>query len=338
VDVVNMSFGSTGINPFAAATRLAVDSDVICVAAAGNDATAQLTYPAADENVIGVGALADNGWELASYSNYGENSDIVAPGTVYTAAMGGGYKTINGTSFASPIVAAAVALYKQQNKYCEFADVVEMLQASSYDLGDLGDDWYFGYGALDINALLCEERGTVTFNYLTDEIETTTQVFIRNHTLQNIPEPERNYCVFDGWYYDIDCTEELNLYEDVFSSDLTLYANWVNEDDGIPYTYVTLDDETIEIRSYTGKRRYITIPDKIEGKVVSSIGDFAFSGQTRLRQVNLPSGLTHIGLSAFKNCNNLISMARSHIREYIPCAYLQMFLPWRRARLREAKI
>ena len=308
VDVINMSFGST-TNSFAAPARLAVDSDIICVAAAGNETTAQLTYPAADPNVIGVGALAENSWELAYYSNYGENTDIVAPGTVYTAKMGGTYQIINGTSFSSPIVAAVIALYKQQNKYCEFTNVKEMLYASSYDLGSIGQDYYFGYGALDVSAFLLDERGTVTFNYLTDEIEPTTQVFIRNHTLQNLPEPERNYCIFDGWYYDIYCTEELNWYADVWTDDLTLYANWVNEDDGLPYTYVTLEDDTIEIRSYTGHRRYITIPDYIEGKAVSSIGAYAFSNQTRLRVVNLPRYLKNIGEGAFYNCNNLISVS-----------------------------
>lgn len=96
-----MSFGG-GANYYAAATKLAVDSDILCVAAAGNEASTALTYPAADENVIGVGALDDSSWELAWYSNYGENVDVVAPGTVYTAAMGGAYKTMNGTSFSSP--------------------------------------------------------------------------------------------------------------------------------------------------------------------------------------------------------------------------------------------
>lgn len=309
VDIVNMSFGGYTLdNPYAAATKLAVDSDIVCVAAAGNDGTTTLCYPAADANVIGVGALAQDSWELATYSNYGENVDMVAPGTVYTTKLGGEYGVMNGTSFASPIVAAAVALYRQQNRYCEFSNVQEMLYASCYDLGSLGNDWYFGYGALDINALICEERGTVTFNMLTDELENTTQIFIRNHTLQNLPEPERTYAVFDGWYYDIHCLEEVEWYADIWTSDLTLYANWVNEDDGVPYTYVTLDDNTIEIRSYTGKRRYITIPEMIEGKVVSSIGEFAFDGQTRLREVNLPSGLTNIGAYAFRNCNNLLSI------------------------------
>ncbi len=198
-----------------------------------------------------------------------------------------------------------MALLKQQNKYIEFSEAVELLYASSYDLGAKGDDWYFGYGALDLSALTVEERGTVTFDMLTDEIENIEQIFIRNHALQNIPEPTRWFTIFDGWYYDIDLKEELALYDDVWTSDIILYVNWANEDDGVPYTYVTLDDGTIEIRSYTGKRRYITIPEKIDGKPVTSIGDFAFDGQSRLRQVNLPSGLTNIGQSAFRNCNNL---------------------------------
>ena len=308
-DVVNMSFGGYGGNAYASATKLAVESDIVCVAAAGNDATSVLMYPAADENVIGVGALADGSYELAGYSNYGDNSDVVAPGTVYTTLMGGTYGTINGTSFASPIVAGAIALLKNQSAYMETEEVRELLYASTADIGSLGDDWFFGYGALDVNALVCEERGIVTFDMLTDEVEDIQRVFIRDHTLQNLPEPERNYAVFDGWYYDIHCTEELNWYSDRFVSDITLYANWVNEDDGIPYTYVILDDGTVEIRSYTGHRRYITIPDRIEGRVVSSIGDFAFENCSELRQVNLPEGLVNIGMGAFSGCSQLISIA-----------------------------
>ena len=307
VAVVNMSFGGP-IDIYAEAAQLAFDSDIICIAAAGNDATTALTYPAATEHVFGVGALAEDSWTLAEYSNYGENADLVAPGSTFTTLMGGEYGVKEGTSLASPIVTAAVALYMSQNRYVEVKTFEEQLYASCYDLGSLGEDWIYGYGALDVNALICEERGKVTFNMLTDELENTEQVFIRNHTLQNIPEPERLYAVFDGWYYDAQCTEEYNWYADEFSADLTLYANWVNEDDGVPFTYVELEDGTIEIRSYTGKRRFITIPDMIDGKIVSSIGDFAFYGQSRLRQVGLPSGLRNIGLSAFEGCLNLIDI------------------------------
>ena len=307
VNVVNMSFGG-GTNPYSDAARLAVDSDITLVAAAGNDATSSLTYPAADPNVIGVGALAEKSFELAQYSNYGENNDLVAPGTVYTTKNDGTYTTMNGTSFASPIVASVVALYNNYEYYPTVDAIKERLFASTIDLGALGKDYYYGYGALDVKAFILEPVSTVTFNYLTDEIDETKQIFINGHTLQSLPEPERLYSVFDGWYYDIDCTEELKYYEDIFSSDLTLYAKWANEDDSVPYTYVTLDDNTVEIRSYTGHRRYITIPDYIDGKVVSSIGDEAFSNETRIREINLPRYLTNISRNAFYGCSNLLKI------------------------------
>ena len=308
-DVVNMSLGGNSLTEYIDnAIKLAFDSDVICVAAAGNDATPSLSYPAAHEKVIGVGALAENSFELAPYSNYGDNVNIVAPGTTYTTQMGGGYSTVNGTSMAAPIVSGAIALYIQQNKYVEFPEIREMLYASSRDTGILGPDYYHGYGALDISALIAEERGKITFDYMTGEIEDTEQVFIVNHTLQNLPEPERNYCVFDGWYYDMECTDPLEYYEDVFSADLTLYASWVNEDDGLPFTYRTLVDGTIEITGYKGHRKYITIPDLIDGKPVTSIAERAFEGEKTLRRVNLPKNLVYIKKDAFKDCSNLIGM------------------------------
>ena len=307
VSVVNMSVGGDG-NPFADAARLAKDSDIICVAAAGNDATSSPSYPAADPNFLGVGALGTDSWELSWYSNYGDNSDIVAPGTTYTAQNGGGYSTIFGTSFACPNAVGVIALWcsLQPEIRMEVEDVRELIYASCYDIGDPGNDWYYGYGVIDVSALVLEEKGTVTFNMLTDELENVDQVFVRNHTLQNMPEPERLYAVFDGWYYDPHCIERVDLYEDEFSADLTLYAGWINESDGVPYTYTELDDGTIEICSYTGHRRYITVPDVIDGKIVSSIGDHAFKGQDRLREIILPSNLKHIKVGAFEGCNNLL--------------------------------
>ena len=189
VQVVNMSFGTyDSTNPFKAAAQLAYDSDIICVAAAGNDGTSALMYPAADENVIGVGALG-NGWELADYSNYGENTNLVAPGSTYTCEMGGGYATTQGTSLASPIVSGAIALHMQNNRYTTFNQVTEILYASCYDLGDLGRDWDYGFGALDISALILEPRGTIHYDMLTDELENEEGLYIQGHTLQELPEP-----------------------------------------------------------------------------------------------------------------------------------------------------
>ena len=307
VDVVNMSFG-TIFNVFEKYTQLAVESDVLCIASAGNAGSSLCQYPAADENVIGVGALSADSWTLADYSNYGDNSDLLAPGTVYTTQMDGGYGYATGTSLASPIVAAAAVLYRSQHPDAEFSEMLEMLQASSVDLGILGEDWLNGFGALDIHALLQEGTGHITYEMQTDELENTQQVFIPGHTVQTMEEPERENLVFEGWYYDAQCNDAVEYYTTRFSEDVTLYANWINEDDGTAYTYTTRSDGTIEILSYTGKRRMITVPSVIEGKTVTSIGEYAFYGNQRLTMVKLPETLTNIGAYAFGQCTRLTSI------------------------------
>lgn len=308
VNVVNMSFGTYGFNPFASAAKLAVDSDIICIASAGNDKTAALSYPAADENVIGVGALSEDSWELASYSNYGDNVNICAPGTVYTTAMGGGYKTSTGTSLAAPLVSGVMALLSARDKYITFDKVSELIAASSLDLGVLGEDFTYGFGAIDAYALILEERGVVTYNMMTDELEDVTGMFVRNHAHQSLLEPTRYFSVFDGWYYDPHYTKEYVYYEDKLISDLTLYAKWTGEEDGVPFGYRELSDGTMEITSYKGRRRYISVPEYIEGKLVTSIGDYAFSGEHNLREVSLPDGINNIGAGAFYNCSNLVKI------------------------------
>ena len=110
-DVINMSLGGPHSRDIEDALQLAVDSDIIPVASAGNDGTAEPHYPAAYETTIGVGALNDSSWEIANYSNYGVNTDIMAPGTALTTIIGGGYSYKNGTSISCPMAAAAVALY-----------------------------------------------------------------------------------------------------------------------------------------------------------------------------------------------------------------------------------
>jgi serine protease len=59
---------------------------VVVVAAAGNDGADQIAYPAADSNVISVGATTEDGC-LASYSDTGPQLDLVAPGGGDDAAL-----------------------------------------------------------------------------------------------------------------------------------------------------------------------------------------------------------------------------------------------------------
>lgn len=302
--VINMSFGGLEPeNPYEEATRLAWERGLLCVAAAGNNGTSERSWPAADEHVVGVGSVDEN-LRLADYSNYGENVDLTAPGTVYTTGLDGGYKTISGTSFSCPIVSAAAALLVSMEPEVSVEIFREVLFAACRDLGTSGRDYAYGYGLPDVSALVQGQRGTVTFAMEPHGPE-EKRTFLRGIALQALPEPERADAVFDGWYYDEALTEEYRYYEDVFHEDVTLYAKWVNEDNGIPYTYAILEDGTVEIRAYTGHRSVITVPAEIDGKPVSTIGDHAFAGNILLHQVKLPDSLTTIGRCAFQDCTGL---------------------------------
>lgn len=119
--VINMSLGYAheyGPDPtLEAAINYAHERGVVLVAASGNDALG-VNYPAASPNVIAVGATDQND-NRASFSSYGPELDVVAPGvsipttginwdgSAYTSNT---YWSAGGTSLATPHVAALVGL------------------------------------------------------------------------------------------------------------------------------------------------------------------------------------------------------------------------------------
>ncbi|MDO6687826.1 MULTISPECIES: S8 family peptidase [unclassified Agarivorans] len=168
-DVINMSLGGGGFDSaFNKAVQDAVAQGVIVVAAAGNESTSQLSYPAAFDNVIGVSAV-DARKQLTSYSNYGTYIDIAAPGGNSSVDLNGdgygdgvystyvnesgsnlsaSYQYLNGTSMAAPHVAGGVALMKQLNPQLNTSSFLSLLANGklSDDIGASGKDSSFGYG------------------------------------------------------------------------------------------------------------------------------------------------------------------------------------------------
>ena len=69
------------------------------------------------------------------------------------------------------------------------------------------------------------------------------------------------------------------------------------------YEYTVLDDRTVKITGYTGDATDIDIPDKIDGKTVTSIGDHAFEYCNSLTSITIPDSVTNIGDSAFAHCS-----------------------------------
>lgn len=156
--VINMSWGFRSLTDETSKTLLdalqaAADSGVILVAAAGNIGSGNtadtLMWPAAYGCVIGVGSV-DSSLTVSSFSVRTAAVEVCAPGTaVYTDTQ-----THNGTSFASPCVAAAAALLKQRDPTLTAAQAQTDFNKNAVDLADAGWDSSYGYGFVRIDALL----------------------------------------------------------------------------------------------------------------------------------------------------------------------------------------
>ena len=111
--VISNSWGGYTFTPSVnAAIQYAYSQDVVIVASAGNDGTQSLHYPCAYDNVMCV-AATDASDHRSSYSNYGDQVDVCAPGdNILTTTWNNGYESSYGTSVSSPFVTGMVALLK----------------------------------------------------------------------------------------------------------------------------------------------------------------------------------------------------------------------------------
>ncbi|NLF74479.1 MAG: S8 family serine peptidase, partial [Chloroflexi bacterium] len=109
--IVNLSLGGSFPSVLLEnAINYAVSRGVTVVAAAGNTGMEGVLYPAAYENAIAVGSV-DPSLERSSFSTYGPEIDLLAPGRDILVTTGsGGYSMVSGTSFAAPHVAGVAAL------------------------------------------------------------------------------------------------------------------------------------------------------------------------------------------------------------------------------------
>ena len=126
------------------------------MAAAGNSGGA-VSYPAAYSQVIAVSAT-DNTDTIASWSSRGSEIDLAAPGVnIYSTYKGQTYKTLSGTSMASPHVAGVAALVLSLPAKCDYDlngacspdEVKQRLEATAEDLGAMGYDAFYGHGLID---------------------------------------------------------------------------------------------------------------------------------------------------------------------------------------------
>ena len=157
--VVNLSLGFLRADvavPFLAdAVFSAFKRGVLVVAAAGNDRASgnPPSVPADLSHVITVGST-DAAGNVSRFSTQSDAVDLVAPGEDLVAAVFGGWAPVTGTSFSSPLVAAAAAWVWTARPRLDKTQLFELLRRSARDIGVPGVDNDSGYGLLDIPAAL----------------------------------------------------------------------------------------------------------------------------------------------------------------------------------------
>ncbi len=157
--VINLSLGNYHTSKIMKdAVQYAFDRNVVMVAAAGNDNTNQISYPAAYPEVIGVSAMSYTG-RLASFSNYGDYVDVTAPGVqIPSTYFNQQYAALSGTSMATPHVAGLAGLIFSANPKLSNRQVIKIIKNTAYDLGTPGDDVEFGHGLIDVKKALQAAR------------------------------------------------------------------------------------------------------------------------------------------------------------------------------------
>lgn len=160
MNVVSMSLGaSSGDSTLQDACNRANNAGIVVVCASGNDYSNSISYPARYSSTIAVGAI-DSSHTKASFSNYGPELDVVAPGVdIYSTVLDNSYQQMSGTSMACPMVSGASALILAENSALTAEEVRDILRSTATDLGSSGWDEQYGAGLVNCPAAVQEAGG-----------------------------------------------------------------------------------------------------------------------------------------------------------------------------------
>jgi hypothetical protein len=137
------------------AVEYAHDLGFVIVAATGNN-NSSVSYPAGYPEVIAV-AATDSNDQRASFSNYGPEVDVAAPGVSIRSTYwwgGSTYGWESGTSQASPHVAGLAALIWSLSSGLSNTQVESIIKQTADDLGVAGRDHYYGFGRINARRAL----------------------------------------------------------------------------------------------------------------------------------------------------------------------------------------
>jgi subtilisin family serine protease len=214
-DIISLSLGRKSENidaPLFEVLEYAINKGVVVVVASGNCGSCGscngfngVTNPGNFEEVITVGAINDYN-EIAcfssgsNYTNY-TKPNIVAPGVdIMSTHLNNNFKSLSGTSMATPHVAGVVALLLEKNPSLNHYDVKSLLQNNAIDLGNEGKDIYYGSGGIDVGVLLGtynKTNNTIKENNSFEDYEGYWVVINENNESVEKPICPKNYSGYD---------------------------------------------------------------------------------------------------------------------------------------------
>lgn len=154
--IINLSLGGSAYSwTLKDAVEYAYNLGCVIVAAAGNN-NSSVSYPARYPEVIAV-AATDSNDQRASFSNYGPEVDVAAPGVSIRSTYwwgGSTYGWLSGTSQAGPHVAGLAALIWSVNPGLNNIQVESIIKQTADDLGAAGRDNYYGFGRINARRAL----------------------------------------------------------------------------------------------------------------------------------------------------------------------------------------
>ncbi|MFQ5986100.1 MAG: S8 family serine peptidase [Thermoplasmata archaeon] len=179
-DIISLSLGGGSVpdGPVSVRVNEAIGQGILVVAAVGNDGpdASDVQSPASQDLVIAVGSVKA-GLEISVFSQGGNNGarsdpnrkpELVAPGEgLTTTGLDGGYVTVSGTSAASAIVSAILALVLEGEPTLQ--SLISAAGVSTVKVAIMGTalplagqvephDRLYGYGVIQAADLLDELR------------------------------------------------------------------------------------------------------------------------------------------------------------------------------------
>lgn len=335
--IINMSLSSKGESQtMTDSVNHAVEKNVNVVVAAGNDAAnLSETYysPACIEAAITVSATTQNN-RLSPYSNYNNTIDIAAPGdNVKSSYLDNTYTLMSGTSMATPLVSAGLAILRSALPNHSAADAEARLKEFSIQVPKTENKNEFGSGILFLKYILQSHPKTADPVFSAEE-----GVFSESFTL-SLSCPEADVTIL----YILNSADALpqigfqngTVYKTPFtiSADTKVSAIAISKGK-LPSAVVTkqytraTDEEgqydinkSGNITAYYGTQTNIVIPDTVHGIKVRGIASRAFTGNTFLRSVTLPETATTIGSYAFSDCTALQSVTGAGVLQISSSAF-----------------